>query len=547
MGNIRFVWDGVCLGYGNRLFCMLYKAGLRKEALMLQVKNVSITYKKDLRELVSELSFVLNDGDKCAIIGEEGNGKSTLLKLIYDETLVAGYADYSGEIILNHSIQGYLGQELEPEEREMSVYGFLSAESKFLESEPKELAAYAGRLHVPVPLLYSDQRMDTLSGGERVKICMLRILCRKPDVLLLDEPSNDIDLKTLLWLEQFICDWTGPLLFISHDETLLERTANKIIHLEQIRKKKKARHTVKALSYEAYVSERSGGLIKQEQLAKAERSEYRKQQEKLLRIQQKVEYQQNAISRGDPHGARLLKKKMHAIKSMERRFEKDFEQMTEFPDVEEAIFMKFGETKELPTGKTVLDLFLPELRAGERVLAGNICLKVTGREKICLTGDNGAGKTTLLKIIAAGLLKRTDIKAAYIPQNYADQEGFGAALEISPVEFLAEKGDKEENTKIRTFLGSLKFTADEMEHSVRELSGGQRAKILLLKVCMSGANVLILDEPTRNFSPLSGPVIRRLLGGFPGAIISISHDRKYLEEVCDKIYLLTKEGLRLTD
>ena len=120
---------------------------------MLQVKNVSITYKKDLRELVSELSFVLNDGDKCAIIGEEGNGKSTLLKLIYDETLVAGYADYSGEIILNRSIQGYLGQELEPEEREMSVYGFLSAEPKFLESEPKELAAYAGRLHVPVPLL----------------------------------------------------------------------------------------------------------------------------------------------------------------------------------------------------------------------------------------------------------------------------------------------------------------------------------------------------------------------------------------------------------
>lgn len=514
---------------------------------MIQIRKVSITYKKDLRELVSELSFVLNNGDKCAMIGEEGNGKSTLLKLIYDKDLVADYVDYSGEIILNQSVLGYLGQELEPAEREKSVYDFLSAEPKFLESDSRELNEYAARLRVPVQLLYSDQRMDTLSGGEKIKICMLRILCRRPDVLLLDEPSNDIDLKTLLWLEQFILDWEGPLLFISHDETFLEHTANKIIHLEQIRRKKKARHTVKSLSYGAYVNERSGGLQKQEQLAKAERSEYKKQQEKFLRIQQKVEHQQAAISRQDPHGGQLLKKKMHAIKSMERRFEKEYEQMTEFPDVEEAIFTKFGETRELPAGKTVLDISLPELKAGERVLARNICLRVTGSEKICLTGDNGAGKTTFLKLITAGLLARTDIRAAYIPQNYADPEGFGAALRVTPVEFLAERGDKEEITKIRTYLGSLKFTADETEHSVGELSGGQRAKLLLLKICMSGANVLILDEPTRNFSPLSGPVIRKLLAGFPGAIISISHDRKYLAEVCDKIYLLTEEGLRLAE
>ncbi len=333
----------------------------------------------------------------------------------------------------------------------------------------------------------------------------------------------------------------------SDDETLLERTANKIIHLEQIRRKQKARHTVKSLSYGDYVNERAGGLQKQEQLAKAERSEYKKQQEKFLRIQQKVEHQQAAISRQDPHGAQMLKKKMHTIKSMERRFEKEFEQMTEFPDVEEAVFIKFGETKELPAAKTVLDFSLPELKAGKRVLARNICLRVVGNEKICLTGDNGAGKTTLLKLITAGLLERTDIKAAYIPQNYADPEGFGAALRSTPVEFLAKQGDRKEITKIRTYLGSLKFTADETEHSVEELSGGQRAKLLLLKVCMSGANVLILDEPTRNFSPLSGPVIRRMLAGFPGAIISISHDRKYLAEVCDKIYQLTGEGVRLVE
>ena len=116
--------------------------------------------------------------------------------------------------------------------------------------------------------------------------------------------------------------------------------------------------------------------------------------------------------------------------------------------------------------------------------------------------------------------------------------------DMTPVDFLDKSGDKEERTRIRTYLGSLKYTADEMEHPIRELSGGQKAKVLLLSMSLSGANVLILDEPTRNFSPLSGPVIRKMLREFPGAIISISHDRKYIDEVCDKIYELDYSGLR---
>ena len=126
-----------------------------------------------------------------------------------------------------------------------------------------------------------------------------------------------------------------------------------------------------------------------------------------------------------------------------------------------------------------------------------------------------------------------------MPQNYEDM----LDLDITPVEFLDSTGDKEIRTRIRTYLGSLKYTADEMEHPIRELSGGQKAKVLLLKMSMSGANVLILDEPTRNFSPLSGPVIRKMIAAFPGAVISISHDRKYIEEVCEKTYTLTENGL----
>ena len=110
---------------------------------------------------------------------------------------------------------------------------------------------------------------------------------------------------------------------------------------------------------------------------------------------------------------------------------------------------------------------------------------------------------------------------------------------------LIKQEIKEERTRIRTYLGSLKYTPDEMEHPIRELSGGQKAKVLLLRMSLSGANVLILDEPTRNFSPLSGPVIRKMLREFQGAVISISHDRKYIEEVCDKIYQLNPNGLQL--
>ena len=211
---------------------------------------------------------------------------------------------------------------------------------------------------------------------------------------------------------------------------------------------------------------------------------------------------------------------------------------------EEAIFFKLGDKNAyIPTGKTVIEYELSKLMTpeGERILAEGIYLKIKGSEKICIIGANGAGKTTLLKKIAEELMNRNDIKAEYMPQNYEDLLG----LSVTPVDYLDKTGDKEERTRIRTYLGSLKYTPDEMEHPIRELYGGQKAKVLLLRMSLSGANVLILDEPTRNFSPLSGPVIRKMLREFPGAVISISHDRKYIEEVCDKIYQLNPNGLQL--
>ena len=507
---------------------------------MLQVRKLHIAMKKDLRELVRDFTFALNPGDKAAIIGEEGNGKSTLLKLIYDENLVEGYVEWSGTIQKDGMILGYLSQELPEEDRDKTAYEFCCGEEAFLDSSPKEVADAAARLRFPADLFYSDRKMGTFSGGEKVKLRMALLTLRRPDCYLLDEPSNDLDIETLEWLESFIRECPQPVLYISHDEMLLENTANVIIHLEQLRRKTLPRYTVARMGYRRYVEERLSKFAHQEQVAKKEREEERKRQEKLRKIEQKVQHQLDNIAYSDrDHVGKMLKKKMKSVKSMEHRFDREREDMTEFPDSEEAILVGFGPDTAVPGGKTVVDFTLPRLEAGGELLAENIRLYVRGAEHVCIIGNNGAGKTTLLRQIANELLPRRDLKAAYMPQDYGETVDQGQ----TPVEFLAKSGEKEELTKVKTYLGSMKYTPEEQGHSIAELSGGQKAKLFFLKMILDGANVLVLDEPTRNFSPLSGPVIRGILRDFPGCIISVSHDRRYIGEACGTLYRMTPGGL----
>lgn len=509
---------------------------------MIQIKNTTIIHKKDSRALLENFSLVLNDGDKAAVIGEEGNGKSTLLQWIYSPEFVEDYCEAVGERILLNEKPGYLPQELPYACRKKSIYDYFTEEPLFFEQTPKELHQMAAQFGLSCEFFYSDQCMDTLSGGEKVKAQLLRLLLSEPDILLLDEPSNDLDLKTLEWLETFILNWKKIILYISHDETFIERTANVIIHMEQIRHKTQCRHTIAHMTYAAYRQQRLQQFENQARIAANDRREKKLREEKYERIYQSVAYAQNSISRQNPSKGRLLKKKMHAVKSMERRFAREDEAITNMPEEESSLFFKLGgKDANIPSGKTVLEYSLEKLYTPdhETVLAENIHLTLRGSKKLCIVGANGAGKTTLLRLIAAELLSRTDIHAEYMPQNY--EELLTAAL--TPIDFLDPTGDKETRTKIRTYLGALKYTADEMSHPISQLSGGQKAKIFLLKMSLSHADVLILDEPTRNFSPLSGPVIRQMLREFPGAIISISHDRKYIEEVCDHVCSLTRHGL----
>ena len=515
---------------------------------MLQINELTITHRKDLRVILENFSLVLNDGDKAVIIGEEGNGKSTLMKWIYHPETVDDYVEAKGIRILAKERPAYLPQELSSGDKEKTLYEFFSESECFWNLTPKDLAIYAKKFRVDSEFFYSEQRMSDLSGGEKVKAQLMKLLMQEPTVLLLDEPSNDIDMATLELLETMIKEWEHIVLFISHDETLIENTANMVVHIEQIQRKTKSRYTIAKMPYRTYVEERLHNFERQEQQARSDRREKKNRDEKFMRIYQSVNHNLASVSRQAPGIGKNLKDKMHTVKAMEKRFEREDEKMTEMPEQEEAIFFKLGDKESrIPAGKTVIEFELPELltpadgtNTKPRMLSKDIFLRIRGSEKICIVGPNGAGKTTLLKKIADELLQRTDIRAEYMPQNYEEL----LKLDLTPVDYLDKTGEKEERTKIRTYLGSLKYTADEMEHPIRELSGGQKAKVLLLKMSLSGANVLILDEPTRNFSPLSGPVIRKMIREFPGAVISISHDRKYIAEVCDKIYELTPEGLK---
>lgn len=512
---------------------------------MLQITDLTMVHTKDLRTLAEGVSFVLNSGDKAAIIGEEGNGKSTLLKWIYDPALVEDYCQCSGQVSARGHRLGYLAQELTAEEKAMTVYDYCCRSDAFAGLDWRELGDVARQLGLSPELYYSQQTVGTLSGGERIKLQLSRLLFDRSDVLLLDEPSSDLDLPTLRWLEDFIRELPGIVLFISHDEVLLERTANVVLHMEYLGKSarehtgKLDRCTVSRLDYRTYAARREAALAEQTRQARKEREGYDQKMEKFRQIRQRVEHEQNVISRQDPSGGRLLKKKMHTVQAMGRRFQREARDMTQLPQAEEAVFLRFPPGAALPAGKTVLDLALPQLWAGERLLAEDIRLHVSGGEKVGILGRNGAGKTTLLRHIAAQLARRGDLRAAYMPQDYAE----ALPMDRTPIDYLAPSGQREEVVRAGTFLGSVRFAREEMLHPIGALSGGQKAKLFLTGMMLTGANVLVLDEPTRNFSPLSGPQVRRSLGAYPGSIISVSHDRRFLFEVCDKVYSLTEKGL----
>jgi len=356
-------------------------------------KNIRITLNKNQRVLIDNFSFSLQPGDKVAVIGEEGDGKSTLLKLLYDESLAQDYISYTGEIIKNGKF-GYLPQFMSEIDLEKSVADY------FMGADIYSNYSLVEKLNLDYEFIHSDQIIKTLSGGEKVKIQLLKLLCESPDALLLDEPSNDLDIEALAFLEDFIKNSQIPVIFISHDETLIENTANRILHIEQLHRKTECKITISGLNYVEYLEHRNLLFDSQTRVALKERSEHKKKQERLARLYEKARHNTSwknpdGIASSDGHA----KKSMQTLIAKGRRFEREADEFSDIPDREAGLFIKFDPEICVPNTKRILEFSLDKLLVGDTILSQNIELLVSGKEHICIIGKNGTGKSTLLKEI----------------------------------------------------------------------------------------------------------------------------------------------------
>lgn len=514
---------------------------------MIKASNITISLKKE-RKVVENLNFILKDNDKLAIIGEEGNGKSTLVKFIYDYNLIESYCNATGSINVFKNEIGYLPQIMDSNWNNTSVEEYFLKDS--FDDEIKyeryndlyKIEKLFNEYELDINILNENRLIKTLSGGEKIKLQLIKIFMMQPKLYLFDEPTNDIDLQTIEIIERFMLNTTIPIIFISHDEMLLSNVSNMILHIEQIDRKTKMKFTLEKVNYQTYVSNRIRKINQQNMDAYRTHKEKERKRQILMHQHQLVENHINAEVK-NPANGRILVKKMRNILAQEKKLEKM--KVVEYADVEEEINLFFEDSISVPQGKTILDINNYELIINQRVLVNNINLQVKGPEHITIIGPNGIGKTTFLKQILNILENTPNIHIGYMPQNYDDMLNDN----LTPVEYLQQYlgYDKQMQSKIMTCLGALNFVEYEMKNTVRELSGGQKAKLFLLQLVLNKNDVLVLDEPTRNLSPLSNPVIRNILKAFKGCIISVSHDRKYIFDVSTSVYELNCNCIRKID
>nr|WP_306693989.1 ATP-binding cassette domain-containing protein [Streptococcus didelphis] len=407
--------------------------------------------------------MTLHEVEKLAIIGEEGTGKSTLIQYINNPLSISTYAKAQGEY--SHSFQNpfYIPQALSEEQLEEKLYTYIFDSDKSDYFDYNTFFQLANEWHFKCELLEDEAlTLKDLSGGEKLKIQLLRALALQPDLLLLDEPTSDLDLQSLEWLERFIQNSPLTILFISHDETFLSHTATAILHLELPKKRKKATYTYFQGTYQDYLTNRKRQYEKLTQVAKKEKEAFEHKQANLRKLHSQVENQLRATK--DSTAGRLLAKKMKNIKSQEKKLSGEKEKLTQLPDTMETINLFFSKIQKLAKQKIILKLEDFSLNTGQVI---NLTLK--GQDKLIISGKNGIGKTSLLRIIYEHLKRQTHTKITYMPQNYEDFLDEKANV----IDFLSPHNIQD----IKPILASLQFTHEEIYHPTSQLSGGQKAKL----------------------------------------------------------------------
>jgi ATPase subunit of ABC transporter with duplicated ATPase domains len=468
---------------------------------MIIIKNLT----KDIlgETLFKEVSFVLRKGDKVGLVGPNGCGKSTLLKIILGQVEADG-----GDVRVEHENIGYLPQELLFKSSE-TVGSFLS-----VSGNPKEKQALdiVGLGNIP-----RDIAVNKLSGGQKTRLSLAGILLGKPSALLLDEPTNHLDLKGLEWLENFIRDFRGGVLIVSHDRRLLDNSANKILEIDAVNHK----FAEYAGGYTEYA------LEKEKKLARWE-DEYERQQKKKRRMELWLALKrQEAHSSPDPAKGRQ-------IRAMEKRLQREiYNQEIQRPKSQKKINDLELEGEAASAKLMVRAKNIAKSFPGKDLLRG-VSFELRGREHVLLAGDNGSGKTTLLKILTGDLQPDSgelrlgeNVRFGYFAQEHEILNPDKTVME----EFLSTDRLLHSSRDPRAILGAFLFSGQNAFKKVSSLSLGERVRLIFTKLTNQENELLILDEPTNHLDIQSREVIEDALLGYKGAILVVSHDRYFLDKI----------------
>ena len=523
--------------------------------IVLSCNNLNKSFGIDT--ILENVSFTVNEYDKVGIIGVNGTGKTTLFKILSG---IYGYD--SGDIYLGKGVEiGYLEQntnfhsegtifeevlevfkdliEMETYLRDLEVKIANESSNPNSKELEKIMNEYSNKLEkfselngygykseakgVLKGLGFSDEDMDKkiniLSGGEKTRVLLAKLLLKNPSLLLLDEPTNHLDSEAIEWLEVFLKQYKGTVIIISHDRYFLDQVVNRVFEI----------HNKKLRTY-------NGNYSKFIELSKVEKElELKKFEDQ----QKEIKKQEESIDRLKAYGR---EKHLKRARSKEKMLDKV--EVLDRPEM----YRKKANIKFSPSvtsGNDVLEARDISMGYGDRTLFRNLNLNIYRGEKVALIGPNGAGKSTLFKIIMNNLQPLTgSVKlGTNVHVDYFHQEQKTLNLDNTIIDEIWNDHPQLTQTTLRTMLGAFLFEDEEVFKKISTLSGGERARVAILKLILSNSNFLLLDEPTNHLDIDSKEVLEEALLNYEGTLFTISHDRYFLNTVIDKILVLDENGI----
>ena len=459
----------------------------------------SITKYHNVKEIVKEASLTIEEHDKTALIGVNGAGKTTILRI------VAGLESYEGNIVRKNGLRiSYLPQDPVFDEQESVLYQVMKVDPKIEEYEAKSILGKLGMHDV-------DLCIAKLSGGQRKRVALARALLKPCDLLILDEPTNHLDNEMIEWLEKYLKRFSNAIFMVTHDRYFLERVCTKMVEISQ----------GKLYTYEANYSQYlEAKALREEQALANEKKRQNLLRKELAWIRAGVQ------ARGTKSKERI--ERFHALNAQDK------------PQLEKSIALDLTTSR---LGKKIIELEHISKAYGERVLFRDFSYHFTRHDRIGILGANGCGKTTLLHVMAKQLepdsgtvVHGETLKLAYFKQGHGDMDG-----SMKLIDYIQETSNHIETTQrsytAASMLERFLFPRSMHHTTIERLSGGEKRRLYLLKVLMQAPNVLFLDEPTNDLDIATLQILEDYLDEFNGAVVVVSHDRYFLDRICDKLFV----------